>query len=205
MLERRSWIAVLLVLCLPVGALGLPMAALAGQAESEAGAEQDDEVAEDVRGRIYRYTDDQGNVIFSDDPPSDRDSEEVQLRERNIVPGVTPRRQPARPAGRDDREPPQRGYESLKIVAPEHEQTFHNPYEPIQVNFEIEPSLRPGDSAVLLHNGEAQEGMMIDGSHENLFRGPHELVIEVRRGEEVVKRSEPVTIFVHRASRLNRP
>ena len=164
-------------------------------------AEDDTGEAEDVEipaGGIYRTTDAEGNVIFTDKPPESGDAEEVRIRDGNIVPGGTPRRAaPRRGAGADNQEPFR--YQTLRISSPAHEQTFHNPYEPIPVSVELFPSLRREHSLVLLKDGEVQPEMALDAQ---IYRGAHELVIEVREGDEVFQRSEPVTIFVHRASRL---
>lgn len=177
--------------CLCIGLMGV-MFSLAAVADDDAGAGE-----EEPRGGIYRTTDADGNVVFTDDPAADREVEEIRLREGNLIPGGIPA---PRVTEATQPEPPERGYGLLEVTSPSHEQTFHNPYEPIPVTYRSEPDLRRGDRVVLLHDGKALDGMALPG---DLLRGPHEVVVEIRRRGEVVKRSDAITIFVHRSSRLN--
>ena len=178
-------------LTLYVVCLAAPLTLFAGDGTSQEGDEQA------PASGIYRSIDADGNVIFTDKPPESGQAEEVKVREGNIVPGTAPRRPATERRPEPDDEPFR--YETLRITSPESEQTFQNPYEPIPVAVEVAPSLRRGHAMVLLVNGEQQPEMKLDAE---IYRGAHELLIEVRAGDEVIQQSEPITIFVHRASRL---
>lgn len=148
-------------------------------------------------GRVFRKRDAAGNVIFTDRPPRDsEEGEEVEVRDPNRMPAG-----PAfRPTAEEEPEEEAFSYERLEIVSPEHEETFHNPME-IQVEARVEPAPRGPHRLALFKNGEeVEEGMLLDWP----IRGQHQLQLRVLDEEgEVVQTSDSITIFVHRASRLN--
>lgn len=149
--------------------------------------------------QIYKSTDEQGNVTFSDAPPPGTSGQPVELRETNTVAAPPERRQESKPT-------PQTvmttAYE-LAIVAPANETTF--PMGP--GNFSVSVSLQPalaGNNRLQLYLdgtpwGDPQQGT--SWSLTNVFRGAHDLTVAVtdNKGKQLAS-SEPVRVYVLRPS-----
>jgi hypothetical protein len=161
---------------------------------------------------IYRTTDSQGNVIFTDNPER---GEKVELSPLTVVPG------PSGSAGSQAAEDSRAGeaaaaspgqpfmpYDSFRIISPDDEQTFPvGEAGNIQVELEIEPELREDHRVRLLLDGQVSQSAM----HTDSF-----MITNVNRGEQVIQaelldatgevrhRTAPVTIYVLRAS-INLP
>tara|TARA_B100001109_G_scaffold255820_1_gene261208 strand:- start:45266 stop:45784 length:519 start_codon:yes stop_codon:yes gene_type:complete len=150
---------------------------------------------------VYTYRDENGNVVFSDKPG--KNSKKHQVKEIPTMPAFAipeekPEEKPAEPAF---------SYTSLSIVTPRNEDHLQAGYAGnVQVSGVLSPGLRPDDEIVLLDNGKiVGQGRQTHFNLKNLFRGEHQLQMEVRNPEgEVMISSNPVILYVHRASSLNR-
>ncbi|MBZ2189270.1 hypothetical protein K8B33_09190 [Alcanivorax sp. JB21] len=156
---------------------------------------------------LYRSRAADGSPVFSDRPPADG-SEVLERRAPpepvNVMP-ARPRAPSAQPATRPQGVPDAAAvaeYTLLEISSPEHEATIRHPTEPVPVSYRIEPGLQPGHRVQLLLNGVPQETMALDWPD----RGEHRLMVQVVGPEgQTLKRSDSVTVFVHRPSVLLRP
>ena len=151
-----------------------------------------------AESKIYRSVDENGTVIFSDQPSQESASEEVQLRKPNAVPmkRVT---LPEGNAGSNEKELAE-AYRTLVITSPEPESTIRNPMEPVPVEVDLVPSLQDGHRLVLFDNGEEQPGLALNP----MIRGSHSLVVKVLDAEgEVLIASSPVTVYLHRTTVQN--
>lgn len=157
---------------------------------------------------IYRTTDEQGNVIFTDDPQR---GEKVELSPLTVVPGTNGS------AGRQGAEggrveetgaaspgQPFMPYDSFRIVSPDDGQTFPVGFAgDIPVELEIEPELREDHRVRLLMDGQVSQSAMHTDSFmlTNVYRGEHVIQAELLDATgEVRHRTSPVTIYVLRAS-----
>lgn len=159
---------------------------------------------------IYRTTDAQGNVTFTDQP--DRGGEQVELAPLTVVPSrgevrrTEPERVESREAPRRDRAPgqPFMPYDTFRIVSPEHEETLPTGYAgDVAVELAIEPALREDHQVRLLVGGEVSQSAMHTSAFmlTGLYRGEHVLQAELLDASgEVRHRTEPVTLYVQRAS-----
>lgn len=143
--------------------------------------------------KIYRTTDADGNVVFTDAPVEGQNAEEVELREVNTV--------PATPVVRQQAEVEEAvafaGYESLQIVSPEADATFRNPEGAIVVSVKLEPALQQGHRQVLFVNGAAQPDMQFS----NPERGGHTLQVKVLDGDNNIQiESDAQEVFIHRST-----
>ena len=196
--------AVLVFLAVPAlaGTPGSP-APWAGEDGTEGAGEEAAESAEgeeEARGRsIYRVRDASGRVMFTDEPPEDaREVEEMDVRDPQSMPATEV---PSRSARPEPEEPEPFRYDRLEITSPEHEENIHNP-ETVSVSVSLEPSLRPGHELRLFHNGEPVE----DTTLEWPIRGEHQVQARVLDGDgNEVQSSDPVTFYIHRASRQIQP
>lgn len=157
--------------------------------------------AEDGK-KIYRSVDEDGNVTYSDRPPSD-DAEPVELDPLTTVPAAATDRR--RDEDGEDEEPAHPGYQGLEIVYPTADEAIrHNGG---QVPFRLE--LRPeGVELDEQHRVEILLDGSVRGSDNALTitvgpvdRGPHEVSARVvDAGGNVLAQSQSVNFFLLRHS-----
>lgn len=167
--------------------------------DSDSGAKPEsgdgEEASKDAGKKIYKVRDEEGNVTFTDEPPSGQDSEEVELQKGNDM-RMESVPMPSRPEPEEDKEE-EISYE-LKVTSPENDGVLRHPTEPVPVKYNVKPALKPGHKVQLLHNGEVLEGEAL----ERPIRGQHQVSVRVVDADgNVVSKSEPNTFFVHRPSK----
>ncbi|TFH87793.1 DUF4124 domain-containing protein [Billgrantia azerbaijanica] len=156
---------------------------------------------------VYRTTDAQGNVVFTDDP--ERGGERVELEPVTVVPsreaGAAPRAQPEttqRPESAPGR--PFMPYDRFRIATPADEETLPTGAAGnVAVELAIVPPLREDHRVRLLLDGRVSQSALHTDAFllNNLPRGEHVLQAELLdAGGEVRHRTEPVTLYVQRAS-----
>ena len=151
---------------------------------------------------VYRTTDAQGNVVFTDRPPANATPEDrVDIRPTNTV------RPPDVPAPPVPEETPEieAAVEAYRVAItnPANETSFPMGPGNFSVSANVNPALRQGDSLQLFMDGtprgEPQQGANWDLT--NVFRGRHDLTVGVIDGSgETIVVSDPVTVFVFRPS-----
>lgn len=163
---------------------------------------------------IYRTTDAQGNVVFTDNP--ERGGEEVDLKPLTVVPGRGEVREAEPPAVIDgggggngsgaSAAPgqPFMPYDSFGILSPRQEETLPTGAAGnVQVTLGIEPELREDHRVRLLVDGRVSQTAMHTDTFmlNNLDRGEHVLQAELLDASGAVRhRTSPVTLYVQRAS-----
>ncbi|MBB3191976.1 DUF4124 domain-containing protein [Halomonas cerina] len=156
---------------------------------------------------IYRTTDAQGNVVFTDNPA--RGGEEVQLEPLTVVPSpeATTLAPPERGDGEVARSSPGQPfmpYDRFGIIAPDDESTLPTGAAGnVQVQLGIRPALRDDHRVRLLLDGRISQSAMHTDTFllNNLNRGEHTLQAELLDASGAVRhRTEPVTLYVQRAS-----
>ncbi len=152
--------------------------------------------------QIYKSTDAEGNVIFSDTPSTEGPSEQVELQQTNAAappPDIAPRDTGNRDRDAEDVGP---AY-NVAIASPANETTI--PMGP--GNFSVSASVSPapaGGSLLQLYVDGAASGAPQSGtswSLTNVFRGGHDLTVGVvdKNGEQLAV-SAPVRVYVLRPS-----
>ncbi|ATJ84491.1 DUF4124 domain-containing protein [Halomonas beimenensis] len=159
---------------------------------------------------IYRTTDAQGNVIFTDDPA--RGGEKVELDPLTVVPArerTAPRAPVVQGGGvpaRTTAEPgqPFMPYDIFSILSPEQETTLPTGAAGnVQVRLGIRPELREDHRVRLLLDGQVSQSAMHTDTFmlSNLNRGEHVIQAELLDASGAVRhRTTPVTLYVQRAS-----
>lgn len=158
---------------------------------------------------IYRTTDAQGNVVFTDNPEGG--GEAVTLDPLTVVPspGETAGMAPAVPGAQGDPEAAATGqpfmpYDRFGILSPGQEETLPTGAAGnVQVTLGIQPELREDHRVRLLVDGRVSQSAMHTDTFllNNLERGEHVLQAELLDGSGAVRhRSSPVTLYVQRAS-----
>jgi hypothetical protein len=145
--------------------------------------------------KIYRVRDEEGNVTFTDEPPSDQASEEVELDQGNDL-QMESVPETARPES-DDKPEDDVGYK-LQVTSPENDGVLRHPTEPVPVKYNIKPAPSANHEVQVLHNGEVLDGQALEWP----IRGQHQVSVRVVDADgNVVSKSEPNTFFVHRPSK----
>ncbi|WFM71109.1 DUF4124 domain-containing protein [Halomonas sp. CKK8] len=163
---------------------------------------------------IYRTTDAQGNVVFTDNP--ERGGEKVDLKPLTVVPGRDETRAAGAPAVVDGGGSGSGGgtaagpgqpfmpYDSFGILSPRQEETLPTGAAGnVQVTLGIQPDLREDHRVRLLVDGQVSQTAMHTDTFmlNNLNRGEHVLQAELLDASGAVRhRTSPVTLYVQRAS-----
>ena len=98
------------------------------------------------------------------------------------------------------------GYQSVRIVSPEFEETVHDNNGNLAVTVEVSPPLHAGDHLILLLDGKA----VASGSNQpfelaGIDRGSHTLRVRVKAADGTVPAVSPqIKFHMWRASRLFR-
>lgn len=149
--------------------------------------------------QIYKSTDENGNVVFTDTPPANSSAaERVEIQEPNTAP---PPAQQSSPAPEPAAE--QAPQFSVDISEPANESTIPNGPGNFSVRGSVKPSLARGQMLQLFMDGEPWGEPKRSAAWElvNVFRGAHDLTIGVLDGKgKTLATSDPVRVYVHRPS-----
>jgi hypothetical protein len=148
---------------------------------------------------VYRWTDADGVVHFSDQPQPGAEKVSVGPVKLYGTPATSaPAQAPKKPVIAAK---PQ-VYTSVAITSPAAEKTFFN--EPVSVALTVLPGLRDGDTITWYLNGAAQEEKGASFTYAHLDRGAYSLYATVTdtATQESIS-SEPVTFYVREASLLS--
>ena len=152
--------------------------------------------------QIYKTTDGDGNVSYSDTPPASGPSEQVKLRETNSTPA--PEMVEPAPSYSDPAEDTEEGAEySVSISSPANETTIPMGPGNFSITASIEPALSQGALLQLYVDGSPSGNPQSSSSWTltNVFRGAHDLKVAVvsNRGDPLAE-SEAVRVYVLRPS-----
>lgn len=152
-------------------------------------------------GQIYKYTDANGNTVYSEQAPTGRPSQKMDLPPLNSV--QMPKAKPAE-ASPDPAPPPPPAiaYSVLELtgIAPDGAIRANNGTFDVGVN--IQPRLAQGQLLQLVLD-DVPYGTPSNVPRlqlVNVDRGEHRLAVQVLAGAQVVQASAPATIFVLRVS-----
>jgi hypothetical protein len=151
---------------------------------------------------IYRTTDAEGNVVFTDAPnASARPAEPVPIQRTNTV--RPPQQIEPLPDQAAPSEEPEVVPRTVTITSPANETSFPMGPGNFSVSVRVEPPLKKYEGLQLFMDGEprgsAQRDTMWDLT--NVFRGRHDITVGlVDNSGEVLAMSDPVRVFVHRPS-----
>lgn len=156
-------------------------------------------------GQIYRTTDADGNVVFTDTPPPGGPAEQVQLQRTNTAEAVeVPPAAAEQPeVAAEQAEPAQ----FVKITSPANEETIPMGGGNFSVVARVEPPLEKGQSLRLSLDGAPTGKLQQSGFWDlsNVDRGAHDLTVAVVDSSgRVVAHSDSVRVYVMRPG-LNRP
>ncbi len=147
---------------------------------------------------IYKSYDENGNVVFSDQPPTP-EAKPMDLPQANVVPSVAATPAPVRRDNDGDGSGPS---VRLNMLSPNSEETFWGTSQNLPVSFEVQPEMRRG-MRIAVYIDDRREAL-ISGSRitiEGIERGTHTVRAELldRRGN-VLAEVEPRTFFMKQYS-----
>ncbi|MDA8825922.1 DUF4124 domain-containing protein [Luminiphilus sp.] len=155
-----------------------------------------------LRAEIFKYTDKNGNTVFSDKPPVDNRSErvlEIELGPTNLsepppkLPTPSPKAVNSEAAVKY----------TTSITSPDDGTTVPMGPGDFLVTALFSPPLAAGDLAVIKLDGEIIAPPQRRNSWQlrNIFRGEHKITIERQNAEsDVLSTSPPITVYVLRPS-----
>lgn len=148
--------------------------------------------------QIYKYTDANGNTVFTNQPPDGTRTEEVTLPTTNTVEAQKPATPPA--AAKD--QAAEAAYQELRLTDVPSDEALRANNGTFSVGVHLVPRLRTGHRLQLLLDGKP-EGQKVNVPRlqvVNADRGEHSLAVQVLAGDQVVQQSETITFTVQRVN-----
>lgn len=147
---------------------------------------------------IYKYTDANGNTVFTNQKPEGQNAEAVNLPPTNTVEA----QQPTRPLESDNPEQAASRYSVLQLTDIPSEEALRANNGTFSVGVQLEPRLQPGHRLRLLLDGQpyGQASNVPRLQLVNVDRGEHSLAVEVLSGDRQIQQSGTVTFTVQRIS-----
>ena len=151
--------------------------------------------------QIYKTTDEQGNVVFTDTPPADTNAERIEVRSPNTTPPPPPVEAAPQPASEEQENVAVEF--SVAITAPDNETTIPMGPGNFSVSARVAPALAQEEALQLYLDdepwGEPQQAT--DWDLTNVFRGAHDLTVAVLDVDgNRLAISTPVRVYVMRPS-----
>lgn len=147
---------------------------------------------------VYTYIDQDGNRVFTDQPPSDK-AERIELAPSNAMSPVT--QQASSPVQAVRKTAP--AYQVLRILIPEPDATIRDPAGKLIVTANSEPALLAGHTYRLILNGQpmGDAGRSPVFALENIDRGTHQLSIEIIDADgRIIERTPAQPLHMKRIS-----
>lgn len=149
--------------------------------------------------QIYKYTDAQGNTVFTDNPPKGQAAESVELPPTNSV----EMQAPSPPA--EDSSPSATTaapYTTLQLTDVPTDEAMRANNGTFSVGVQIEPRLGGAHRLRLLLDGQphGQASNVPRLQLNNVERGEHSLAVEVLNGEQSIQQSATVTFSIQRVN-----
>jgi len=148
--------------------------------------------------QIYRVTQPDGTVEFTDDPPPGETAVAVEVPPLNTV---APLESPRDAFDDSSTTEPVKPYESVRITRPTDGESLWGPVGEVNVDLSVEPALKRGDRLDVLMDGEhVGGGSSTSITLTGVVRGTHTLVAVVRSASgKVVGQSKSVSFTKHQA------
>lgn len=154
---------------------------------------------------IYKTVDENGNTVFTDQKPSE-DAQPIRLRELTVVdPVELGDEQAVTGDGEESGSGAAAPNFGLRIVTPNADETIWNTAYVLTVQVQADRELPSGARLAYLVDGEVRTTTRAQSVEiEDIFRGEHQLSVELRASDgRVMASAGPVTFFMRQHSRLH--
>lgn len=163
-----------------------------------------------VHAAVYKTTDAEGNVVYTDVPPKAGQGEPQQpleLPAGNVYAPTVSTPPPPPPGEEEEPEETSTHYDTLSITAPAQDTAVRENAGNVTVYTRVEPALREGHEVRMLLDGVPwpvrSKGAI---AMTNIDRGTHSLTAQVvDANDQVLISSDPVTFHMLRISVITRP
>lgn len=154
-------------------------------------------IALPAAAQIYKYTDANGNTVYSDHSPDGVQAQTVDLPPLNSVEPQAP--STATPAT-DSSQSPRKIYEVLELGGLPTEEALRANNGTFTVNVQIKPRLQPPHQLRLVLDDQpyGQPSNVPILQLVNIDRGEHRLAVQVLNGEAILQQSPAVVFTVQR-------
>jgi hypothetical protein len=145
---------------------------------------------------IYKWTDDNGNVHFSDKPQPGAETIKLPPTQTFSPPKATEPLPPEHEIARQTTAT----YTKIMIVQPQDQETIRSNQGLLSVITRVEPELNTGDKLQLIYDGSPVGPPQTEPAFtlKQIFRGSHTLQLQVVSEDgKVIGSSNTVTIFMH--------
>lgn len=158
-------------------------------------------IALPAAAQIYKYTDANGNTVYSDHSPDGVQAQPVELPPLNRVEPQAPNTPPAPDA--EAPEPPRNTYDILGLAGLPSDEALRANNGTFTVNVLIKPRLQAPHQLRLVLDEEpyGQPSNVPSLQLVNVDRGEHRLAVQVIDGQTVIQQSPPVVFTVQRVHR----
>ncbi|MBY8933695.1 DUF4124 domain-containing protein [Pseudomonas fluorescens] len=155
-------------------------------------------IALPAAAQIYKYTDANGNTVYSDHSPDGVQAQPVELPPLNRVEPQTPSTPPA--SSTETREPARNAYDILELAGLPTEEALRANNGTFTVNVLIKPRLQPPHQLRLVLDDEpyGQPSNVPILQLVNVDRGEHRLAVQVIDGQTIIQQSPPAALSVQR-------
>ena len=153
---------------------------------------------------IYKFYDEDGNVVFADQPGPDAEV----IEEREIQTIKSQRTRPTTKLTDPDQKKKAFTYKELKITNPVNDEAIRNNIGDINVDVSVKPQLRQklGHKLVLLLDGKpvSEPGTATGFALHEVNRGQHSIAARIiDKAGKTIMTAKSVTIHLKRFSQLN--
>jgi hypothetical protein len=155
-------------------------------------------IALPAAAQIYKYTDANGNTVYSDHSPDGVQAQTVDLPPLNSVEPQAP--SAPTPVPTDSRQPPRNVYEVLELGGLPDDEALRANNGTFTVNVQIKPRLQPPHQLRLVLDDQpyGQPSNVPILQLVNVDRGEHRLAVQVINGEAIIQQSPAVVFTVQR-------
>lgn len=150
--------------------------------------------------KVYKTVNPDGSISFSDEPSEH--SETIEVQDATTVPALKlpPSSTNTQQADTTTKEL----YRSLKILSPSNDSAFHSGSGTVNISFTSSPELRPSHIyKIFIDNQLVGEQRTTSLIVDNVFRGTHQLSVQISDASGKIIKSSSISFTMHRPSKLN--
>jgi archaellum component FlaG (FlaF/FlaG flagellin family) len=142
---------------------------------------------------VYKTMDEEGNVIFTDQPSDE--AEEIKIQKLETIKNPNTPKYTSRPT-QEEQESDSNYYESFTVTSPENGAGIRSNAGNVSISLAINPTLKRGHRIVILMDGK-EVGTGLSASLQNVDRGTHSISAKVvdSNGKNIISTSSSFSLL----------